>query len=59
MTARLARFANLVTKEQIINEAAEHGIVLLPHDFTGREPGDLYLDGMPADQWLDAMTDDS
>ena len=49
-------FTDLTTREQFIAAAAEYGIQLLPRDFTGREPGELYLDGMPADQWLDAMT---
>lgn len=50
------RFDHLVTREQFIDAAMPHGIALVPSDFTGREPGDLYLDGMPAAQWLDAMT---
>lgn len=48
----------ITTREQFIEEAAKHGIELKPWDFTG-PTGNLYLDGMPADQWLDAMTDDS
>lgn len=51
-----APFADLVTREQFIAEAVQFGITLEPHDITGREPGDLYIDGMPAAQWLDAMT---
>lgn len=39
----------------IIEEAAEHDIELTLADF--RREGDfLTLDGMPADQWLEAMT---
>lgn len=49
-------YEKLTTREQFITAAAEHGIELEPHDFTGREPGELYLDGVPATQWLDAMT---
>lgn len=49
-------YENLTTREEFIAAAAKHGIELKPHDFTGREPGELYLDGMPADQWLHAMT---
>lgn len=51
-----APFTDLVTREQLIAEAVQFGITLEPHDITGREPSDLYIDGMPAAQWLDAMT---
>lgn len=47
----------MTTREQFIQAAANHGIELKPWDFSGK-PGELYLDGMPASQWLDAMTMD-
>lgn len=50
-------YDHLTTREQFIAAAAEHGIELKPDDFTGTEPH-LCLDGMPAAQWLDAMTMD-
>jgi hypothetical protein len=48
-------YANLTTREEFIAAAANEEIELKPEDFTGTEPH-LYLDGMPAAQWLDAMT---
>lgn len=40
-----------------IARAAEHEIELTADDFTVFE-GDLYLDGMDPDEWIDAMTMD-
>ncbi len=48
-------FQNLTTRQQFIDAAKVHEIDLEPDDFTGTD-GALYLDGMPAAQWLDAMT---
>jgi hypothetical protein len=49
-------YAHLTTREQFIAEAAKHELDLELEDFTGTGDGDWYLDGMPAAQWLDAMT---
>lgn len=51
-------FTDLTTKEQIITEAAKHEITLLTSDFTDDAVYGLCLDGMPAAQWLEAMTMD-
>jgi hypothetical protein len=56
MTSRPIRFENLTTREEFIEAAAEYGIELEPYEFTGKDPDDLHIDGMPAAQWLDAMT---
>jgi hypothetical protein len=40
---------------EILAEAQVHGIQLFRSDF-GVVEGKLTLDGMPAKQWLDAMT---
>ena len=50
-----APYDDLVTREQFIEAAVELGIDLKPHDFTGKDPGDLYIDGTPAAQWLAGM----
>lgn len=44
-------------KSTIILEASRHDINLTPEDITG-VPGGFLIDGMPWDQWLDAMTMD-
>jgi hypothetical protein len=49
-------FTDLPGINKIIDKAAEHGIRLTPSDFTENDELGLCLDGMPADQWLDAMT---
>ncbi len=51
------RIPELPTRAAVIEEAAKYGIELKSHEITGREP-ELYIDGMPANQWLDAMTMD-
>jgi hypothetical protein len=45
--------------ERIMTEAAEAGLELTPGDF-GHDPDDktLTIDGMPAEEWLAAMTAD-
>jgi hypothetical protein len=50
-------YDHLVTREQFIAEAARHEVTLEPHDFAGTEPH-LTIYGMPAAQWLAAMTMD-
>lgn len=45
----------LTTREAVIQAAAKVEITLMPYEITGREPGELYIDGMPADQWIEAM----
>lgn len=42
--------------EEIMTAAEEHGLWLEPSDFTTVD-GVLSIDGMPADQWLNAMTE--
>lgn len=44
-------------KSTILFEASKHEITLTPEDITGA-PGRFRIDGMPWDQWLDAMTMD-
>ncbi len=56
MTSQTTPYDHLLTREQFIEAAAEHGIELRPYDFTGKDPDELYIEGMPAAQWLDAMT---
>jgi hypothetical protein len=51
-------YANLTTREQFIAAAANEEISLKLEDFTGTGDGCWYLDGMPAAEWLDAMTMD-
>ncbi len=48
-------YTKLTTREEFIAAAANEEITILPWDFT-EEDGSLYLDGMPAAEWLDAMT---
>lgn len=55
MTGFTTPYDHLTTREEFIAEAAKHEIKLEPGDFTGCEPH-LHIDGMPAAQWLDAMT---
>lgn len=50
-------FAHLHTLAEIIEAARRHEIVLEVGDVQGTE-GAWTIDGMPADQWLDAMTMD-
>lgn len=45
------------TRDEIIAKAAGHDIKLEPGDFGGTEDHPT-LDGMSADEWLDAMTMD-
>lgn len=49
-------FTDLSTREEIIAKAAESGITLTPEDFRESAEYGLTLDGMPAAEWLDAMT---
>jgi hypothetical protein len=44
------------TMEALIEQAREHEIELSPEDFRHSQENGLTLDGMPADQWLEAMT---
>lgn len=44
--------------DRIIARAAEHEIFLKREDFVPDYAGDLTLDGMPPEEWLDAMTMD-
>lgn len=44
--------------ERFIARAARHDIILTPEDFVPDYAGDLTLDGMPPEEWLDAMTMD-
>lgn len=52
-----AALGNTEDKSVIITEAAKHEITLNPEDILG-VPGDFTIDGMPWDEWLDAMTMD-
>ncbi len=45
-------------RHALILEAGKHDIKLLPADITSVESGYPEIDGMPAYQWLDAMTMD-
>lgn len=51
-------YDHCVTREEFIEAAAEDGVDLRPEDFTGKDPEHLCIEGMPAAQWLDAMTMD-
>lgn len=52
------RIPHLSTREAVITEAAKRGIDLVPSDITMPEPGFPEIDEMPANQWLDAMTEE-
>lgn len=52
------RFDHLTTREQFIAVAAENSLDLEADDFDGTEETGLYLQGLPAAHWLDAMTMD-
>ncbi len=45
-----------MNKEELIARAAEDEIELAEDDIDEPEPGYLFINGMPADQWLDGMT---
>ncbi len=59
MTSHPVRVPDLPTREAVVAWADEHcpELRLTPDDITGKT-GELYIDGMPANQWLDAMTMD-
>jgi hypothetical protein len=52
-----ARTAIIAEMKHWAREAAAHDITLTRSDFTVID-GELYLDGMAPDEWLDAMTMD-
>lgn len=52
-----AHLSAIKEKSVILLEASKHEIDLTPEDVTG-VPGGFLIDGMPWDQWLDAMTMD-
>lgn len=54
MTTRTGEQAVLDTREQIITEAARHDIALTEADIVDLD-GDLTIDGMAPEQWLEAM----
>lgn len=46
-----------ITKN-VMDDAATRGIILTPADFTFDAGGSPLIDGMDANEWLDAMTMD-
>lgn len=56
MTDATTPYDHLTTRQQFIDEAAKHELDLEVEDFTGSATDGWYLEGIPAAQWLHAMT---
>jgi hypothetical protein len=48
-------FMKFDSVEELVRVANENGISLVPEDVVVHN-GDLFLDGMNAEEWMDAMT---